>query len=52
MNQLVWFDREGQQLGTVGQPAPYQSLRLSPDVSVADQKVTISAVTGYHKDCF
>ena len=22
MGQLVWFDREGQQLGTVGQPGP------------------------------
>ncbi len=31
MSQLVWFDREGQQLETVGQPGSYYSLRLSPD---------------------
>ena len=29
--QLTWFDRSGTQLRTVGPPAAYQSLRLSPD---------------------
>lgn len=28
---LVWLDRAGKQLGTVGERAPYQGLRLSPD---------------------
>jgi serine/threonine protein kinase len=29
--QLTWYDRQGSVLGTVGEPAPYSSLRLSPD---------------------
>jgi len=29
--QLTWFDRSGTQLRTVGMPAAYLSLRLSPD---------------------
>jgi len=29
--QLAWFDRSGTQLGTVGLPGAYVSLRLSPD---------------------
>jgi Tol biopolymer transport system component len=28
---LVWLDRAGKQLGTVGERAPYQGVRLSPD---------------------
>ena len=40
-SQLVWFDREGRQLGTVGDPAQYGDVELSPDgrsaaVSVLD----------------
>jgi serine/threonine protein kinase/Tol biopolymer transport system component len=29
--QLVWFDRTGKQIGTVGEPARYGDIRLSPD---------------------
>ncbi len=29
--QLVWFDRKGASLGTVGEPADYGSAQLSPD---------------------
>ncbi|HYW47626.1 MAG TPA: protein kinase, partial [Bryobacteraceae bacterium] len=30
-SQLVWFDREGKSLGTVGSPATYSGVALSPD---------------------
>lgn len=30
-HQLVWVDRQGLQLGTVGQPRHYVDIRLSPD---------------------
>ena len=30
-SQLTWFDRNGKQLGTVGPPAAYRVMRLSPD---------------------
>ncbi|HSB10874.1 MAG TPA: protein kinase [Blastocatellia bacterium] len=30
-SQLVWFDREGKQLGMVGSPGDYSGLALSPD---------------------
>ena len=30
-SQLVWFDREGTELGRVGEPADYGDLSLSPD---------------------
>jgi Tol biopolymer transport system component len=29
-SRLVWFDRNGQELGTVGPPGPYQQPRISP----------------------
>jgi serine/threonine protein kinase/Tol biopolymer transport system component len=29
--QLTWFDRAGKPLGTVGEPAIYQSVKFSPD---------------------
>ena len=29
--QLVWFDRTGKQLGTVGEPGNYTNIHLSPD---------------------
>ena len=29
--QLTWYDRQGKVLGTVGKPAPFQFLTLSPD---------------------
>jgi Tol biopolymer transport system component len=40
-SQLVWFDRSGQRLGTLGEPADYGDVALSPDgrraaVSVLD----------------
>jgi Tol biopolymer transport system component len=42
-SQLVWFDREGKEVGTLGEPAQYESLRLSPDgqtvaVGITDAK--------------
>lgn len=30
-SQLTWFDRNGKNLGTIGQPARYGALRISPD---------------------
>jgi Tol biopolymer transport system component len=30
-SSLVWFDRAGGQLGTVGTPGPYRQIELSPD---------------------
>jgi eukaryotic-like serine/threonine-protein kinase len=43
-SQLVWFDRAGTQLGTVGEPADYAEVDLAPDgaraaVSVLDPQV-------------
>jgi hypothetical protein len=29
--QLLWFDRQGKQLGQIGPPAPYSEIQLSPD---------------------
>ena len=31
VSQLTWFDRTGRQLGTIGPPAAYSVIRLSPD---------------------
>jgi eukaryotic-like serine/threonine-protein kinase len=31
VSQLTWFDRQGEALGTAGEPASYQDLALSPD---------------------
>ena len=30
-SELIWLDREGKEVGTLGEPALYESLRLSPD---------------------
>ncbi len=30
-NRLVWVDRSGNELGTVGDPAPYRDIAISPD---------------------
>lgn len=30
-SQLLWFDRQGKQLGQIGPPAPYDDVQLSPD---------------------
>ncbi|MBI1826795.1 MAG: protein kinase [Planctomycetes bacterium] len=42
-SQLVWFDRDGKEVGTLGDPALYGQLRLSPDgqtvaVSITDAR--------------
>jgi len=29
--QLVWYDREGNQVGVLGEPGEYQQVRISPD---------------------
>ena len=31
LTELRWFDRSGKSLGTVGEPGPFQQMRLSPD---------------------
>jgi Tol biopolymer transport system component len=31
LSQLTWFDRSGKSAGTVGRPATYDNVRLSPD---------------------
>ena len=30
-NQLTWFDQRGKRLGTIGEPATYATVALSPD---------------------
>ncbi|HVT03742.1 MAG TPA: protein kinase [Thermoanaerobaculia bacterium] len=49
LSSLVWMDREGKDLATVGQPADYRSIALSPDgkraaVSILDPKYQKSDV--------
>jgi len=43
--QFTWFDRSGKSLGTVGEPGPYLSFRLSPDAHRA--AVTRASEGGY-----
>jgi Tol biopolymer transport system component len=40
--QLTWFDRAGRALGTLGEPAQYNSLGLSPD----ERRVAVGLGTG------
>jgi eukaryotic-like serine/threonine-protein kinase len=40
VHQLGWFDRAGRQVGTLGEPASYQSIELLP----GDQRATMSVV--------
>ena len=40
VSQLTWFDRTGKALGTVGEPAAYSDLALSPDGNKAAVTVT------------
>jgi Tol biopolymer transport system component len=40
--QLTWLDRTGKIVGTVGEPAAYLSMALSPD----DRRVAVSQATG------
>jgi Tol biopolymer transport system component len=42
-SQLVWFDREGRQLGTVGDAAEYGDVELSPDGRAAALSVLDAA---------
>jgi len=49
LSSLVWMDREGKDLATVGQPADYRSIALSPDgkraaVTILDPKYQKSDV--------
>jgi hypothetical protein len=39
-SRLVWFDRNGRELGTVGSPGQYEEPRLSPD----EKKVAVGLV--------
>jgi eukaryotic-like serine/threonine-protein kinase len=40
--QLTWLDRRGRVVGTLGEPAPYLSVALSPD----ERRVAVSLGTG------
>jgi Tol biopolymer transport system component len=31
VSQITWFDRQGKEIATAGPPAPFRSIRLSPD---------------------
>ena len=47
--QLVWYDRAGEQIGTIGQPHPHGAIHeisLSPD----GQRVAVSAVQNGNRD--
>jgi len=44
--QLTWFDRSGHVLGTLGAPAPYAGLALSPD----ERRVAVTLETGSPKN--
>jgi Tol biopolymer transport system component/DNA-binding winged helix-turn-helix (wHTH) protein len=44
--QLTWFDRAGHPLGTVGDPARYAGLALSPD----ERRVAVTLETGTQKN--
>jgi Tol biopolymer transport system component len=53
--QLTWFDREGKNLGTVGEPGEYSSVSLSPDgtrvaVSRTDPQVASAGATNRNSD--
>ena len=39
-SELVWFDRRGARLGTVGKPGQYAQIRLSPDEKRVATEVT------------
>jgi len=43
-SQLVWFDREGKQIGLLGDQTDYGDVELSPD----DQKVAVSVLDPAH----
>jgi eukaryotic-like serine/threonine-protein kinase len=43
LSQLAWFNREGKQIGTIGDPAAYSSIELSPDRKRASVCVTNQA---------
>jgi Tol biopolymer transport system component/predicted Ser/Thr protein kinase len=47
-SQLLWFDRSGKQIGTLGDPAAYSALELSPDGKRAS--VTIPDDAGKGRD--
>ena len=42
LSQLVWKDRTGRELGTVGEPGLYTTVTLSPD----DRRLAVSLATG------
>ena len=48
-SRLVWFDRQGREVGQLGQPAVVQGLRISPDgrmvaVDIADRRTGTSDI--------
>ncbi len=44
--QLVWFDREGKSLGTVGPPGEYNDIALAPD----EKRVAAQRIVGTNSD--
>jgi len=42
VSQLTWMDRDGKQLGTVGDPGDYFNIALSPD----EKRVAVTLLTG------
>jgi dipeptidyl aminopeptidase/acylaminoacyl peptidase len=44
---LTWFDRSGQRIGTLGDPATYEFLELSPDGQFASVSVLDEAQKGH-----
>ena len=42
LNELVWFDRKGNRLGTLGDVAAYFSLAISPDGAFVAVPVSVS----------
>src|SRR5476651_1771314 len=49
-NRLVWFDRAGKELGTVGEPALYRNPALSPDDTRAAVGVAASGAASDNND--
>jgi Tol biopolymer transport system component len=48
LSQLAWLDRKGRVIQTVGEPAPYNQIRLSPDERRVAAALPDSVSTQYH----
>jgi len=47
-NQLVWYGRDGKRLGTVGEPAEYTQLHVSPDGRLVAVSINNSKADAWH----